>query len=42
MATWILPNDRRSSFAWEVIAEEGFELREVQLFSRANGGRLIF
>src|ERR1700722_10436 len=42
MAAWILPNDQWPRFAWEMIAEEGFELAEVELFSRANGGRLIF
>src|SRR5580704_2640941 len=41
MAARILPNGQGSRFGWEMIAQEGFELCEVELFSRANGGRLI-
>jgi hypothetical protein len=41
MAAWILTDDERSRLAWELRAKKRFELGEVELFSRSNGGCLI-
>src|ERR1700680_1668750 len=41
MAAGVLGDDQRSRFVREMIAEERFQLREVEILARANGGRLI-
>src|SRR5260370_12184766 len=41
MTARILANDKRSCLIRETAAKERFKLREVELFSRSQGGRLI-